>query len=486
MESDKAKARPRHWFYGDSTVGVAATNLDEFPIGLLSRVVPKGLKRLEFQDEVEDESTGERVPRTLVISANVETDLPNYWDVDVQVALVELSYRQDRLMFPERVEFTIYELLHEMKLPNTTKNIRRVVKSLDNWNGVRFKYSHWWTGDAWDHPKAFVLLQDYDLSRKGLRNRAPNTPQVFTWSRRFVETMRAKRTKPFDSDFYFSLKTPTTRRMFQFLDKRLHGSVFYKQELVHFATDKIGLSRNRKPSQYPEKLSPAYEELVDAGYLANIAQSKRFQNPKYGERLFFCKRGKGRKSASQVAVPSLLIESTQDDALSGLESELVSRGVERGRRATQAGGIVSSCDEKIIKANIERFDTLKASGGKVGVGLLISQTRNGELIRLPKGVKTRSQKAADQKQKKQKRIVDAAKRHAEELESERDRELFRLKKQAVEQHLSTLSDEGRRELEAKVRRGLDKAEQYGFKFEMTRIPAIHEYLVERGILRDAA
>ena len=288
--------KPKHWFYGDSTVDIAERNLDEFPLGLLARSIPKGKKRIEFSDTIEDKSSGQRIERTLAISANADTELPNYWDQDVQVALQILSHRQDRYLFPERVEFTIYELLKLMKLPYNTKNVRRVAKSLDNWNGVRFKYSHWWNGDSWDHPRAFVLLQDYDLSRRGLGNRAPDTPQIFTWSRHFVESVRASRTKPFDSDFYFSLETPTARRKFRFLDKRLENSGWYKKRLVPFATEKLGMSRNKKPSQYPQKLRPAYDELVEKDFLQTSPRKSDFRIHQTKSGSSFAKGAKGGRT----------------------------------------------------------------------------------------------------------------------------------------------------------------------------------------------
>lgn len=389
MDSAERNQDRRHWFYGDRTVGLAERNSDEFPLGLLARSAPKGVKRLEFQDSITDSSTGERVARTLVISANVDTDLPTYLDIDVQKAMVALSHRANRYEFPERVEFTIYGLLKVMRKANATEHIRRVAKSLDNWNGVRFKYSHWWTGDSWDHPRAFVLLQDYDLSRRSLGARAPDTPQVFTWSRHFVESVRQSKYKPFDSDFYFSLKKPTTRRLFTFLDKRLATkSDFRKADLADFAQNKIGLAASRRVSQYPDKLREGYDELVSRGFLANVSDKKRFGSD--GDYHFYCKRGRGEKNRSQVSVPLTLVVDSKE--ATELESELVSRGVKKGSRKKQSAWLVDKADEQVIRDNCERYDVLKAEGCEVTVGLLVESIANGEQIRIPKGKQTASQK----------------------------------------------------------------------------------------------
>ena len=388
MDSAERKQQRKHWFYGDKAVDLAERNSDEFPLGLLARSASTGEKRLEFEGHVTDSSTGERFKRNLVISANVDTDLPSYWDIDVQKALLALSHRQNRYEFPERVEFTIYQVLKLMRKANATANIRRIAKSLDNWNGVRFKYSHWWTGDSWDHPKAFVLLQDYDLSRRGKGARTPDTPQVFTWSRHYVESIRAAGYKPFDADFYFSLEKPTTRRLFTLLDKKLAARSHYKHvDLADFARNNVGLGQ-RRPSQYPERLRDAYDELVSRGFLARMTDGKRFGGD--GDYFFYCKRGKGEKSRSQVSVPVEVV--ADKECATGLEAELERRGVLRGKGKTMSSGLVASASDELIRNNCERYDVLVEEGCDVTPALLAFMIRDGNLIQIPKGKQTATEK----------------------------------------------------------------------------------------------
>jgi len=302
--------RHKHWFYGFDAVDLEELNIVEFPMAVLARHVPNGQKVITFADSISDRETGERLQRTLTISANAESDLPNWWDQDVLIALQTITNRKHGFSTPV-VEFSMYEVLKLMGLADTGDNYLRLAKSLDNWQGVRFKYSHFRKGDSWLHPKAFCLIQDYDLTRKrGTGQRRPEEPQVFTWSRLFFESVQSSQTKPFDADFYFGLKLPTTKRLFRFLDKRLYRRPTYTYPLVPFCTEKLGLAGKRKPSQYPEKLRPAYDELVATGFLGELPDEKRFTGTRNNREVCF-RRGGGRKNKSVVSVPLRVVSDAE-------------------------------------------------------------------------------------------------------------------------------------------------------------------------------
>ena len=131
---------------------------------------------------------------------------------------------------------------------------------------------------------------------------------------------------------------------------------------------------------------------------------------------------------------------------SELETGLIKCGVEKGNGPTQAGGLVASCDEKLIIENIERLETLQANGAKVAAGLLIAQTRKGELIRLPEGVKSKSEKEAERKQSESKRAAKLAKEKAAEAKLQAERKAAEERRHTVEAKLAGLSEEDRNEV----------------------------------------
>lgn len=286
------------WFGNAETIlDVEELNIVEFPLALLSRHVPDGRQVIRFEDNIKDQSTGQRIHRSLEISANASTKLPNWWDQDFLLALKVLTNRKNGWTDPV-VEFSAYEILKLMRLPNEKKNRRMIAKSFDNWQGVRFKYSHWRRGEEWIAPKAFCLIQDYDLTRTNRKK--PDSPQVFAWSRILFESMQDAHVKPFDVDFYFGLKSPTARRCCRFLEKRFYNRAEFKAPLIPFCVNKLGMSdKYRWAADFRSRLNPAYDELVATGFLEHVDKEDRFA-AHHGTPGVTFKRGK-RKSRSQLA-----------------------------------------------------------------------------------------------------------------------------------------------------------------------------------------
>lgn len=296
MEGQKQR-KNKHWFHDqNSALDQESLNLVEFPLALLARKIPEDQKVVTFEDSIFDKSSNKRIERKLTISANVETKLPNYWDQDVLLALSVLTWRKNRFTDPV-VEFSLREVLKLMGLSDQGANCKRLAASFDNWLGLRFKWSHWWTGDTWGHPKATVLIQDYDLTRKP-GNSNPSSPQVFAWSRLYFEAMQGGKCKPFDGDFYFGLNKPLSKRLYRYLDKRFFNRVNYSSPISTFCTEKLGMARGRKQSQYPQKVEVAYDELIGEGYLADLPKSERYTRDRNGLLHVNFRRGRGRGKAS--------------------------------------------------------------------------------------------------------------------------------------------------------------------------------------------
>ena len=412
MDSPKARTKKTHWFSGTTAVDKEELNTVEFPLALLARQIPKTLqesKRLEFKDSITDQSTGETIDRNLVISANADSELPNYWDQDALVALQVLTGRKHQWT-SEVVEFTLYEVLKLMRLADDGPNCRRLAKSLDNWQGIRFKYSHWREGDQWVQPKAFGIIQDYDLTRRSSSGQfQPERPQTFAWARRFYESVRASNTKPFDADFYFGLKLPTSRRLFRFGDKRLYSRPVFSKPIVTFCEDKLGMCPGQKPSKLQKSLTPAYDELVVGRFLADLKPEKRFTR-KDGVLYVNFRRGPGRKNRSQVAVSSKLLPS-HEQAL-----------IDRGCNATKVAELVrdDSVSVEQMKLVIEWFDwemERKTEIPNPGGWLYKSCKENWGP---PKDFKTLAQREEEQK-KKAKRLRQQAEAEAKE-KAERERQ----------------------------------------------------------------
>lgn len=426
MKNNRARKRDRWYGQTDAIVDLEELNVVEFPMAILARHVPNRQKTIQFHDTIRDASTGELLNRTLAISASDSSNLPNWWDQDVLISLQVLTNRKNGFRSAV-VEFSIYELLKLMGLKNDGRNRQRIAESLDNWQGVRFKYSHWRSGDRWLNPSAFCLIQDYNLTRRG--RRAPEQPQVFTWSRVFLESVQASHTKGFDAEFYFKLKLPTTRRMFRLLDKRLWKRLDYSYPLTEFCTEKLGMSRNYKPSEYARKIEPAYEELVGKGFLEDVAAKDRFVTLGRGAYRVNFRRRKVR-CGRQAAVPPP----------TALQQQLVGRGV----TAAVATTLVTSVEygEERVNEKIELFDWYAQRGQPKGGGWLRKAIEDD--YQPPSGFQTKAQQEERRRatEERQRKAAEAERAQQERIQREKDK-----KRAVVDGYLSSLSAADREALE---------------------------------------
>ena len=422
-----------HWFYGPNEgLDQEGLNLVEFPFALLARA-SNGQKSITFKDKISDLKTGERLERSLTISANVETDLPNYFDQDVLVGLTTLAWRKNRFQ-DMVVEFTIYELLKLMKLQDQTRTYRRIAKSLDNWQGVRFKWSHWRVGDLWEHPKATVLIQDYDLTRRG--RRAPDQPQIFTWSRLYFEAMQDKKRKPFDADFYFELGKPTQRRMYRYLEKRLWKRVSYQYPIKEFCVAKLGLADGRKPSQYPAKIDEGYDDLVDRGFLRKLSRDDRYTRAKDGTLMVNFKRGSGRKTV--VSMPADVPEKKGKSCSSAtVEQELIAGLQKRGIKNERPAQLVASFAEPHIREQMGNYDDRIAAGEKITPGWLIKAIESKDGYSFREGYVSEEEKKQRADQARLRAIQQEARKQTLRRQEE---EKEKARRQKLNAHLESLSD----------------------------------------------
>jgi len=251
-------------------MGRDALNLVEFPLATLADRAPKGCKTLVFEDRIRDRSRGERVTRRLTISGSDRYGLPTALDDEVIVGLLQLT-KADNFR-SRRVRFNRYGLLRVLGWRDEGRSYARLEKSLQRWPGVTLYYENAW----WDKGRrqwlnvSFHLLDEVVLrGRSKPCGRAAGGDEnvaasYFTWNEIVFRSFQAGCLKQLDLDFYRSLKLPTSKRLYRFLDKRFHFSNQLDFDLGVLAREHVGLSRNYDAAQLRRRLTPAIEELEEA------------------------------------------------------------------------------------------------------------------------------------------------------------------------------------------------------------------------------
>jgi len=318
-------------------------NLAEFPLSVIGKRVPKGVKTIEFQDEIRDPKSGDTIHRHLTITGSDLLGLPTSVDDEVLVGCLKLT--KDYKLERRRVPFTAYQFLEELGWSRDTKSYRRLTQSLDRWAGTRV-YSNnafWHKGKQKLVKDSFGLIDRWTLTEDAKKD--SDKSGWFLWGDFVWESLQAGNIRTLDFEFWKSLESPVAKRLFRFLDKRFYkrGSIAFPLKTLAF--DKVGISRKLHTGQIKESLKKGHQELEKKGFCKSD----------------FVDLGRG---TWEVVYTDTRIQkkltSKADKPKDPLELALVERGI---KNAAELLGIQSS--RKRIASAIENYDNRIASGEKM-------------------------------------------------------------------------------------------------------------------------
>jgi hypothetical protein len=359
-------------------------NLAEFPIAALTDRVPDGQTTLVFEDKLERRDSPPIV-RRLTIMGTHKHGLPTSLDDEVLVGLIQLTKRRSNFT-DAKVQFSRYELIELLGWPRSGQSYRRIEEALHRWVGVVLMYENaWWDNAAksWVDENFHVLdnvtLYDRERRRPATRSgrsgkadrggaarvdKAPLPLSSFRWNEVIFQSFQSGNLKQLDLEFYLSLRLPTTKRMFRFLDKRFYRRMRLDFDLRTLACEHIGMSRSYAPTELKRRLKPALEELEQHGFLEPLSPEERYSYVKRGcWRIIFIR---GRSTQAEPAPP----EQT---------SELVEALKARGITAKTAAELVGAHPASRIQTKIEVFDWLLRNEdkrvGKNPAGYLVASIR---------------------------------------------------------------------------------------------------------------
>ncbi|QEG36250.1 replication initiator protein A [Bythopirellula goksoeyrii] len=378
--------------------GVDGLNLVEFPLSVLSTTVPKNIKTLEFNETKLID--GKPLHQKLTITGSDKYGLPTITHHKLLVALLQVFNERGDYNNP-RIEFTRYELLKKVGWPDDAHYYRVTREALKIWKGVTLYYENAWWVDGKFKTKGFSLIDDFELFEKkrgtGRRTKGEQIqdPSYVVLGSVVVEEFRKERTKGLDYEFYQRLKYPVSKQLYRYLDKWFwYSPVFRHPDVLVFAQEKIGLSRNYDTANLKRLLDKGIKELTTMGYLRKDAFPNRYTKTGGLE----LRRNLAKELPEQVKCENKL------------ELELQKRGVSQGRRKpTCAGSLIDTCPESLIAEKIAVHDWLveKSDPGiqKNPAGYLVDSIRHDWPN--PSGYKSKEllQAEAESKQAAERRVA---------------------------------------------------------------------------------
>jgi hypothetical protein len=423
-------------------------NLAEFPIALLSDRVPLDCKTVYYEDQITDRDTGESITRKVTMTGTDEYGLPTAVDCDVLIGLIQISKEKNNFTDP-KVTFSRYELIKLLGWEDESKSYHRIELSLNRWIGVTYYYTAWrdketetWTNEKFhmlDNISLVDQVRRRNLSKKG---QAELAPSWFKWNEVVFRSFQVGYLKPLDLAFYYTLRSSISKQLYRYLDKHFHlrKSPDLVFDLRTLAFEKVGLSRKYDTGEIKVKLSPALDELTQAGFLEAISHQERFFKDGRDWKIRLI-----RKSPIQAASH----QTEQKLALSPLVTELVNRGV----TAKTAAELVNQHPAAFIEGKLEQFDweMTRPKPPKKPAGYLVKSIVDGYNADPNFVSKAERDRRAESKRQSDARAAEDRRQKRAEETSQRE------KRREEDAYWSKLTPAARAELEARALAGADES-----------------------------
>ena len=102
----------------------------------------------------------------------------------------------------------------------------------------------------------------------------PGENGYVVWNDVILSSMKAGYIKKLDGTVYFRLSSPLARTMYKMLDKQMHYRNSWEIDIFILAS-RLGMVKYKYPSKVIEKLQPAFDELIQDGFLESAEVVKR-------------------------------------------------------------------------------------------------------------------------------------------------------------------------------------------------------------------
>ena len=245
-------------------IGKDEMNLCELPIAKLSTRDQRDV--IVFTGEVVKD--GKTITQEWVVSGTARVGLPTEFAERVLVALISLASEQG---FPKKTTFTVYEVLKFMGLSDAGTYYKDFKLALKRLHGVTITTQNsWWDNDKKKYrsiEKGFGLIDNYWLESLADDNETEMENGGYVlWNEWVLESFQSGYVKNLDTKFYYALDHTLARRLYRFLDKRMHYQDSYQIDIFALAA-RLGMAEYHYPSKVIEKLQPAFDELIARNYL---------------------------------------------------------------------------------------------------------------------------------------------------------------------------------------------------------------------------
>lgn len=219
---------------------------------------------------------GQRLEQTVKVVAGREYGMPGPVDRDVHVGIMKLVHRAGGLPSDGVVSFSLYELLKVLGKNKGGNNYEKVRESLDRVADcvIHAKNAFYDNESEQFQTHRFTPWSVHFASTRRGQGRSAER-HVLKFHEILVRSYNSGYLKTLDTDFFFSLKSPMAKSLYQLVDAKRRGKLSWTVGVQQLRQLIPMPESYRYDSKIREKIEPGLKELKRRGFLERAEYEER-------------------------------------------------------------------------------------------------------------------------------------------------------------------------------------------------------------------
>lgn len=246
----------------------AEQNLEEFPLFEL-KARKRSTKARVFEKTVVGEG-GVSLKQVWRVMPSGEYGMPGPVDQDVYLAVLQLLQQRGGMAENGELHFSLYELRKILGRSDDSAGVYREIRDAL----IRIATTSVQSRNAFYSAKEQRRIVDtfniwsVHFAEHEVRGQIVRERHVLRFHPVFIRNYMAQYLKGIDSDFYWSLRFPISKRLYRLVDLQRAGGLSWKTDLFGIR-DQVPLDYHY-PSQIRRALQKAHDELVERKFLSGV------------------------------------------------------------------------------------------------------------------------------------------------------------------------------------------------------------------------
>lgn len=290
-------------------------SLAEFPLGLMAQRHNPG-QLIHIEELIGSDANGVSIYRKWIVEHSKKYGLPLAGDHDILVAFIKLA---EHTRFTQRVlPHTRYQICQILGAKPDGRAYRRIGAACHRYAGLKLHNDNVFKDPAtktYIREQSFGIIDAFKFSdrspaAKSQTNHDGFPPNYIRFSDEFLARLRDGNLMLLDLDFYRSLRTPLSRRLYEFLLKNRWRKTHYEIGVAKLA-QRLPLSTTLV-KEIKRQLVPYLEEQKEKAFLNDYSFERARQGWKlrvaYNLKFEPYKARKPRTASTTAATPQLPTE----------------------------------------------------------------------------------------------------------------------------------------------------------------------------------